>query len=198
MRSDSPLTTDLWLVRHGETDWNKESRFQGSRDIPLNAAGMHQAEAIAQKLCDGAYDAIYSSDLTRALQTAQQISAQTGLEIIKDASLREINMGIWEGRTIDEIAGEYPAQWQQWQKNPAGVNPPPGESVREVVRRVTAFADELTALHPGGRIIIVAHGISIAALTCKADGLSLAEIYRLVPQNTEVRHLTWKIRSESI
>lgn len=189
-------SADLWLVRHGETDWNREKRFQGSRDIPLNALGIQQAEESAALLRGNSFDAIYTSDLQRAFQTAQCIAERMGLKVIKERGLREIDMGIWEGKTIYDIQTQYPEQWVQWQKNPLSVVPPPGESIEHVAQRVYRAVDEIAAAHPGGRLVIVSHGISIAALICRADGIPLSEIYRSVPENTEIRRLIWKISSK--
>lgn len=193
MFDPSFLTAEFWLVRHGETDWNREFRFQGSRNIPLNATGVQQAEAIARSLAGGSYDAIYSSDLTRAIQTADKISLATGLPIQTDPRLRELDLGSWEGLGFSEVAQKYPAQWHQWETDPAGMNPPPGESIGQLLQRVKDFADDVTSQNPGARLIVVSHGITIAGLVCLAEGLPSSQIYHLIPQNTEIKHLLWQL-----
>ncbi|HPS48504.1 MAG TPA: histidine phosphatase family protein, partial [Flexilinea sp.] len=129
--------TRFCLIRHGQTDWNLEGRYQGQSDIPLNSTGIKQARLIARVLRDEQFDAVYSSDLLRALRTAEIITEyHDSLKINTDPRLREVNQGEWEGLTRDAIRDRYPKIWEALIENPVSVRPPGGETVVEVQSRV--------------------------------------------------------------
>ena len=140
------MVAAIILLRHGQTDYNAEGRFQGQEDIPLNALGRSQAEAAAQALSASGIDRIVSSDLRRAHETAEALSAATGAGLEFDARLREISVGEWQGRTRDEIAGIWPEELAAWFSG-ADMRPPGGESRRESSARVvTAIRDIVQAI----------------------------------------------------
>src|SRR5512142_1067190 len=130
--------TSLWLVRHGQTDWNLEGRYQGQSDVPLNATGLSQAAVFAASLDGQRFDALYSSDLARAYQTAEVIANKVGLPVQTDPRLREINQGEWQGRTLTEIKSIYieSAQAKRVTIDPVTARAPGGESVCEVSQRM--------------------------------------------------------------
>jgi broad specificity phosphatase PhoE len=185
--------TQLWLVRHGQTDWNREGRWQGqaAHAPPLNEIGRAQAEAMAEKLESAELEVIYSSDLPRARETAEIIARRFGLPVIVDPRLREIDLGVWEGMRGDDIAGEYPEDLAERERNPAHSRAPEGESATEVAERVWAAADDIARAHPEGAVLIVSHGLALAALICRARGLSLSEVYALVPDNAHPYVIEW-------
>ncbi len=185
--------TTLWLIRHGQTDWNLEGRYQGQSDVPLNAAGMAQAEAFAASLCGQQFDALYTSDLARALQTAQVIAACTGLPVQADPRLREINQGEWQGRTLDEIKGIYNecAQAKHLAIDPASTRAPGGESVLEVSQRMAQAANDIARRYPNGRVLVVSHGLALATLYCQAENIPLGQVYSHIAENTQAIKIHW-------
>lgn len=147
----------LILVRHGLTDWNIEGRYQGRLDIPLNAEGRKQAEALRTRLENTPFERVYSSPLQRALETAQIIAR--GKPIRRDPRLAEIDHGDWQGKTHQEIATEWPHQWHAWKSDPDRFTPPGGESIAGVQSRVREFLAEIE----GEAILCVSHGVVIQA-----------------------------------
>ena len=135
--------TTLLLVRHGETDWNAERRWQGHADVPLNDRGREQARALADSLADERIDAIYTSDLSRARDTADIVGARVGVPIVVDPALREIDVGSREGLT-----GEILAPWD-------------GEESDAHAARILAAVERIAEIHPTGRVLVVTHGGSM-------------------------------------
>ncbi|CAG4887430.1 histidine phosphatase family protein [Paraburkholderia saeva] len=157
------MTTQVLFIRHGETDWNRIKRIQGHIDIPLAAGGIEQAQKLAQRLAREAaqgarLDAIYSSDLMRAQQTAQPVADALGMQIELRDSLRERSYGAFQGHDSDEIAVRFPDEYAHWQTRDPGFAPPHGESMRMFYHRVVHAIEPLVAAHPHGRIACVAHG----------------------------------------
>lgn len=148
--------TTILLVRHGETDWNLERRVQGHTDRPLNETGRAQAAALVEELTDEQIDAVYSSDLARALDTAQGVAAVHGLEVQPLPGLREKNFGTWEGLTDTEIRERFP----QALVGPWG----DAETSEELAERVLAALRAIAADHPGGRVLVVTHGGALRAV----------------------------------
>ena len=151
--------TTLLLARHGETDWNRELRIQGSSDIGLNELGRRQAQYLAQELTDVELDAIYSSDLSRAQATAAAVAATHDLEVNLDPRLRERSFGSWEGLTREDISA-FPAGSRH-----------DGETDDEVRVRVLAAVEEIAANHPGQRVLVVSHGGALNTLWHHALGV---------------------------
>jgi 2,3-bisphosphoglycerate-dependent phosphoglycerate mutase len=151
--------TTLLLARHGETDWNRELRIQGSSDIDLNELGREQARALATELADVELDAVYASDLARARATAEAVAAARGLEVRLDARLRERSFGSWEGLTREDIA-ELPEGSRH-----------EGESDEEVRARVLEAIEEIARAHPGRQVLVVSHGGALNTLWHHALGV---------------------------
>jgi len=171
--------THIYLIRHGETDWNVAKRFQGQSDVPLNNNGLHQAHAVTAWLTrqDMAFNAIYSSDLMRCTQTADPIGKALKLDIFTDARLREIHCGEWEGSTAHTIDSKTPGILTRWRQEADTFRMPGGENVSDVVVRVSAFYEETIVKHLGENIIIIAHGGSIAALLIAIEGLNIVQAW---------------------
>lgn len=147
--------------RHGRTEWNVVNRFQGATDVPLDEAGLAQAEAAAPALAAMNPSAIVTSDLGRAVATAQVLAGLTGLPIVADADLRETNGGLWQGRTRDEILAFDRDTFLSWVAG-HDVRPPEGEVRSEVVARVVASVNRhLASLQDGGTLVVVSHGGAI-------------------------------------
>ncbi len=157
------MPTQVLFIRHGETPWNRVKRIQGHIDIPLAETGVEQAQRLAARLVrearDGVrLDAIYSSDLQRAQQTARPAASALGIVPQLDERLRERAYGIFQGHDSDEIAQRYPDDYARWQTRDPGFAPPGGESVRVLYHRIVHAVAAIVAMHPGGRIACVTHG----------------------------------------
>lgn len=151
--------TQLIFIRHGETHWNTEKRYMGHLNSPLTETGLKQAEAVAKRLQHINFDALYSSDLGRAVQTAQAIAEHTGKTLMTDVLLREQDMGLFQGLTRLEAAEKYPEQWQAYnnskQPDYAEHN---GESVQQLCARVQQIFEVYADKHEGQTAVIVTHG----------------------------------------
>ncbi|MDR5778428.1 histidine phosphatase family protein [Caballeronia sp. LZ065] len=154
------MTTQVLFIRHGETDWNRLKRIQGHVDIPLSAHGVQQAEQLGARLArEARLDAVYSSDLQRARQTAQPFADALGLEMRLSEGLRERFFGAFQAHDSDEINEKFPAEYVEWQTRDPGFSPPgDGESQRVFYHRVVHAMEPIVAAHEGGRIAVVAHG----------------------------------------
>ena len=160
----------LFLVRHGQTDWNLNRRFQGQSDVPLNQTGIHQAEQVAARLSAEKIDVIYSSDLSRAVETAKicRSGFQPDIPFQTDQRLREVNFGDWEGLTYNEIKEKYPDSLASWERDVYGSSPPDGETLSDLAKRVQSFLDDLLTKHDDQTILVVAHGGVLQTLVCLA------------------------------
>jgi broad specificity phosphatase PhoE len=150
--------TTILLARHGETDWNREGRWQGWADPPLNETGRGQARALAAQLRSVPFDAVYSSDLRRAHETAVIVAEPHGVPVVADPGLREVDVGSWSGLTRAEIDERFP-----------GRERPDGETRAEHLARVLQTVERIARAHPGGRILIVSHGGTMRALRAHAS-----------------------------
>ncbi|NSX04573.1 histidine phosphatase family protein [Cupriavidus gilardii] len=165
--------THLIVIRHGETAWNRERRLQGQLDIPLNETGHAQARALAGSLAGEPIDAIYSSDLSRAMQTAAPLSEALGMPVQSEPRLRERCYGTLEGMTYAEVAQQRPEDFARWQARVPDYAPPQGESLRDFHERAIEVVLALVRRHPGERIALVAHGGVLDCLYREATGMTL-------------------------
>ena len=144
----------LVLIRHGQTDWNVEERFQGRLDVAMNAVGRQQAADLKTYLSGAMFDTVYSSPLRRAFETARLIAGPS--PIIPDQRLSEMHHGLWQGRTKNEISRRWPDEWKCWQEKP-NFTPCDGESAAHVRLRVEDFLQSMQ----GTKILCVSHGVII-------------------------------------
>ncbi|MDN3918678.1 histidine phosphatase family protein [Roseateles violae] len=151
-------STRILAVRHGETQWNRETRIQGQLDIPLNETGLEQARRVGAALREEAIDLIYSSDLARARQTAEAVARATGVELRLDAELRERSFGRFEGLSWAEIAERWPALSERWRRRDLDFDAEGGETLPIFYQRCVGAVERLAARHPGRTLLIVAHG----------------------------------------
>lgn len=182
---------ELWLIRHGQTDWNVEGRYQGQADIPLNANGLRQATELAGRLNGAPFDAIFSSDLLRTRQTAEALAEHCQLDVQLDVRLREIHQGEWEGKLVKDMIAAHPKARAEFLQDPFAARAPGGESVGEVAVRVRAAVEEIAAAYPQGRVLVISHGLSIATLLCAVRGVDLTNVYDLIPDNASPSIVTW-------
>lgn len=172
--ADNRRMTELILVRHGETDWNRELRFQGQIDVPLNDTGFEQARRVAQRLAGEAVQQLVSSDLLRTRQTAEQPSVRLGLATVHDAGLREQAFGIVDGMRVDDIEQQFPREWQRFSEFDADYAFVGGESTRGFHARVMAALERVARQREGQRVVVVTHGGVLDMVYRSAMGLPLS------------------------
>ena len=167
--------TELILIRHGETDWNRELRFQGQLDVPLNAIGLEQARRVAERLALQPLHALISSDLQRALQTAQALAQRAGhVAPLTEAGLREQHFGMVEGLRVSDIQAQHPQAWEQWVRFDEHYAFDGGECTRDFHARVLGALRTLAQRHAGQTLAVVTHGGVLDMVYRSALGLSLS------------------------
>lgn len=166
--------TELILIRHGETDWNRELRFQGQIDVPLNAIGFEQARRVAERLAGESVHHLVCSDLLRTRQSAEAPSRQLALAPMADPGLREQGFGVVDGMRSDEIAQQFPQAWTRWTQFDADYAFDGGESTRLFHTRVMSVLQRLAREHRGQRLVVVTHGGVLDMVYRSAMGLSLS------------------------
>lgn len=187
--------TEILLIRHGETDWNVEKRLQGHYDVALNAEGVRQAAALGRVLRDETLDAIFSSDLQRARDTAQAIAALRGMTVQTDPGLRERCFGAFEGLIQSEISERYPADFQAWKQRDLDARYTAGErqaeTLREFSARAFATVARLAGMQGHRRIAVVTHGGVLDTLYRHAYDLGYAHARNFDVLNASVNRLKW-------
>ena len=169
------MLTTIVLVRHGETDWNRDRRFQGHADIPLNTAGLDQVRELADRLAGHAFSIVYTSPLRRASESAQLLAARLGVEVRPSDALKEVDVGAWSGLTVPEVEDRFPegfARWVEWRC--AGWSD--GETYGELGLRVVSGLREIAEKHRGERVLAVTHGGPIRCAAAAALRLPLHEV----------------------
>ena len=176
----------LYLIRHGETDYNNALRFQGQTDIPLNQKGIEQAEKVAAFLKDVPLRAIYTSSLKRARTTAEIIGRVKGLEPQETDALREMSFGIWENMNSNDIQKKYAKEWKDFFASPAKTKIPEGESMSDVQKRAYPEVQRILDQYPEGDVAFIAHGGIIRVLICTMLGLDLNRSWHLHVGNASI------------
>ena len=167
------MSTDLILIRHGETDWNRELRFQGHIDVPLNDMGHEQARRLGLRMAGEKAQHLVSSDLMRCQQTAAPTSLQLSLSVNINAALREQNFGAVEGMRADEIQALHPRAWEDWLKFQEDHAMPNGESARQFHSRIVAALADIARMHVGQTVLVFTHGGALDMVWRTARGLGL-------------------------
>lgn len=190
----------FYFLRHGETTWNAEGRFCGSTDVPLSEAGRLQAQLLASRMKPLCVDALYSSPLRRALETARLIGEAVGCEAVVDPRLAELNYGAWEGMTIEEIQRTSAATYYAWVADPGSLAPPEGgESGAQLIERATPFLSDVGQRHASGNVVVVSHKTVCRLLACHIMGVPLSEYRRRIPMDNaalnifEAREGNWRV-----
>lgn len=181
----------LFMVRHGETKWNREGRFQGQMDIPLNETGLAQADRAAERFRGFPLEAVFVSPLSRARVTGEKIfaAAKCG-QLVSDPGFMEINHGAWEGLAFEEVSVRYGALLERWRTSPDGVKMPGpgGESLEDVQHRAVA-ALKRTALNYHGDTLLATHDAVLKTLICYFLGVPLSHYWRLKIPNCSVSYV---------
>ena len=176
--------TRFILVRHGETTWNQEGRYQGQIDTPLSPFGLKQGEMVAEGLKTVPIDIAYASPLSRSYETAVMCAKHHGLEVIKDERLLEINHGEWEGLQADEVEAKYPELLQKWRTTVVDVQMPGGENIEDVRRRAMEAFYEYAEKHAGQTVLVVAHDAVNKAVLCDILDIDLSHFWQVKQDNT--------------
>ena len=175
----------LYFMRHGETVWNTERRYQGMTDIELSEEGLRQAECAAKRFKNIKIDKIYASPLKRAMKTAEKIAAEKGLEIISEDDFREIHFGEWEGKTVTELTEKYGESYTNFIREPHKYGFPGEGSVENVINRIKPGIDKLIA-EDEGNVLIVSHGGIIRLMIMYIMGLDSSWFTKMWINNTGV------------
>jgi len=202
MNNNKLPATRLYALRHGETDWNVETRIQGNLNICLNDKGHEQAArlgaALAKRQSHDPISAIYSSDLWRAYDTAAAISKAVGLPVITDEGLRERGFGFFEGMSYAEIETQHPEMALRWRARDPHFCPAGGESLTQFRDRVLATCHAIAARHAGEQIVIVAHGGVLDVLYRAANGLEIQAKRDWNLGNAVINRLAWQAHTFSM
>jgi 2,3-bisphosphoglycerate-dependent phosphoglycerate mutase len=177
---------NLYLVRHGETIWNAQARLQGHTDVALSEDGLRQSALVADRFRDMPVTCVYSSDLRRAMQTAEAIAEATAAPLHSRPALREAAFGEWEGLTRDELEATGEKGWAAFKADPIVFRPPGGEAIAEMIERVWADFDEIARGHVTGNIVVVTSGGPIKGIAWRLLQGTSQTIHRLRTDNTAV------------
>jgi alpha-ribazole phosphatase len=183
--------TKVILLRHGETLWNLEMKYQGHCNIALTEKGLQQAQLAATSLANEKISAIYASDLDRALKTAECIAQKHKLQVVAIPGFREINFGQWEGLTYDKINSESQETLSKLFTHPDEIEIPGGETFREVKERATSALAKLIEKHIDETIVVVSHGGTIRTLLCAALNIHLNYLWNIKQDNTAINILEY-------
>lgn len=182
----------LLLIRHGETVWNRQGRYQGRSDPPLTMRGREQARLLGAELADVHARSIVSSPLRRAHATALDIGRRLSLPVELDGGLSELSFGIWEGLTQAEVKQRWPDALRRWKLQPDAAPPPGGEPLPMAAERIRRCLDGLAASRPAP-VIVVTHAGVIRIARLLAMGAPLAEYRRVQVANAEIVRLDWPL-----
>jgi len=183
--------TEIILVRHGETEWNVTNIFRGRIDIELSQTGMKQAELLAEYLSDTKVDAIYSSPLKRALQTAEAIARYHRLSVEIAPALLDFNFERWQGLSRQEVRDKYKALYAEWLENPHQVQIPDGENLDNVRKRALGVVESIIAKHEG-TAILVSHRVVNKVLICALLGLDNSHFWNIAQDTCGITLFTYE------
>ncbi|MFC1628762.1 histidine phosphatase family protein, partial [Gemmatimonadota bacterium] len=174
------------LVRHAETDWNTGKRFQGHSDTPLNELGRSRIAPVIEALKPWDPAIIFSSDLSRAREMAEQVGAAFGLEVITREDLRECNYGEWEGKTLEEVRRDHGEDLEKWRSNDAGFRRGAGESLLQMQERTLAAVESIAREHAGRTVVLVSHSGPVRGVICRVFDLPIDQRYRFEINNASL------------
>lgn len=178
------MTNTIYIVRHGQTEWNLLGKTQGHGNSDLTPKGIEQAELLADSMTKYPIDYIYSSDLGRAYQTAEIIGNKLNIEVEKTEALREMNFGTWEGRIIKDIIAEDPELYKMWRNEPHLAKIPQGETLSQIKERTDAFIKEINEKYDGKHIVLVTHSLCARIMLLSFLDSDVKNIYRINQANT--------------
>ncbi|NIQ04814.1 MAG: histidine phosphatase family protein [Candidatus Korarchaeota archaeon] len=169
--------SELYITRHGQTEWNAERRLQGWQGSPLTDLGVQQAKWLKKRLQHVNFEAVYYSPLNRTQKTAEILMQGREIPLIKEPGLKEINMGTLEGKTFEEVEAMYPTVFSTFWKAPHKYIPVTGESFFDVRRRVICAVESILSKHPSGKVLLVSHGCATKILLSHFEGRPLRKLW---------------------
>ena len=184
--------TEIYLVRHGQTAWNKEEIFRGRTDIPLDETGLREAQLAAGYFRGKEIHAIYSSPLLRAFQTAQEIAKVCGLGVTPLQGIIDMNFGGWEGRSLQEVREKDQERYRQWREEPHRVKIPGGETLDEVRVRSMATLEKMVESHSGRTLVFVSHRVINKVILCGIVGLDNSHFWQIGQDTTAINLIEHK------
>ena len=178
------MANTYYIARHGQTNWNILGKTQGHGNSDLTAQGETQAQELAQYMKDFNIDLIFSSDLGRAIQTAEIVGNHLNIDVVKTPSLREMGFGIWEGLLIEQIKKDHKEVYETWRNEPHLVDIEGGENLHIIKNRVDSFIDELNKKYQNKNILLVSHSVTVRVMLLSFLNSSMENIYRIKQDNT--------------
>jgi len=186
------MMTSIYLVRHGQTAWNKEEIFRGRTDVPLDETGLKQAELAGQYFKGMEIHAIYSSPLSRAWQTAQKIAQIQNLKVDPLEGILDMSFGDWEGHAHQEIRKMDNETYRQWVESPHLVKLPGGESLDDVRGRAMAALEKVLRKHSEKTIVLVSHRVVCKVMICAILGLDNSHFWQIAQDTTAINLIQYK------
>jgi len=184
--------TSIYLVRHGQTAWNREEIFRGRTDVPLDETGLRQAELTADYFRDMEITAVYSSPLARAWQTAEKIAVLHSLEVQPLEGIIDMSFGNWEGHAHLEIKKNDSERYRLWREEPHRVRLPGGESLEEVRVRAINAVEEVIQKHLGKILVLVSHRVINKILICCILGIDNSHFWQIGQDTTAINLIQYK------
>ena len=184
--------TNIYLVRHGQTAWNKEEIFRGRSDVPLNDTGLREAELAGEFFRGLEIDAVYSSPLLRALETARKIASVLHLDVNPLPGIIDMSFGIWEGQPLEEVKRNDRERYRIWRDEPHVLVLPKGESLDEVRARSMAALEEVIRSHPGRNVILVSHRVINKVILCGVLGLDNSHFWQIAQDTTAINLIQYR------
>lgn len=180
--------TRLFIIRHGQTEWNRVERFRGLTDLELNDTGVKQAGAAAVRLMQWSVAAVYTSPLKRAMRTAEAIARPRNLEVRPLESIIDMNFGKWHGLSLDEARKQYPELYSLWETQPHKVQFPEGENLPQVQARAMAAVKVLMNNHPSDTIVLVSHRVICKLLVLGLLGVDSSHFWQIEQNVAAINH----------
>jgi probable phosphoglycerate mutase len=173
------MATRIHLIRHGQTDWNKEAVFRGRADKPLNMTGKREGLAVAFALEDTSLSGVYASPLARAIQTLEETADRHGQDVKVVEDLTDIDFGQWQGKPKDEVARDFTDGYRTWMDHPEEMEFPGGESLVGAADRAAAAIEKLADEHEGRQLAVCTHRVICKAIVCRLVGIDLARFWQI-------------------
>jgi len=183
--------TQIYLVRHGQTQWNKEQIFRGTSDVPLNGSGQEEARLTAKALGTRPISAVYTSPLVRASETAAGIAGIRGLEVRTLEGLTDLCFGEWQGVSHRAVMERYPELYRRWLEEPHRITFPGGDSLRTLQSRAVKAVKQTVLSHPEDTIVMVSHRVVNRVLICGLVGIDLSHFWQIGQDTAAINLLTW-------